>query len=113
MSGAPRFTGNAEVSYKPSFVKGLRVSAEWQRQGKYFMDDLDLYTYGGFDVVNIRAGYQYKGFELWVNAINAGNRFYSTFSSKNATANGSSSYSYSLGDPREITVGLAYHFGKK
>lgn len=113
MSGAPGFTGNAEVSYKPSFVKGLRVSAEWQRQGKYFMDDLDLYTYGGFDVVNIRAGYQYKGFELWMNAINAGNRFYSTFSSKNATANGSSSYSYSLGDPREITVGLAYHFGKK
>jgi iron complex outermembrane recepter protein len=112
MSGAPRFTGNAEVSYKPSFVKGLRVSAEWQHQGKYFMDDLDVYTYEGFDVINLRAGYQYKGFELWVNAINAGNSFYSTFSSKNATASGSSAYSYSLGDPREITFGLAYHFGK-
>jgi iron complex outermembrane recepter protein len=113
MSGAPRFTGNAEISYKPSFVKGLRVSAEWQHQGKYFMDDLDVYTYRGFDVINLRAGYQYKGFELWVNAINAANHFYSTFSSKNATASGSSAYSYSLGDPREITVGLAYHFSKK
>lgn len=113
MSGAPRFTGNAEIMYKPPFVKGLRVSAEWQHQGKYFMDDLDLYTYKGFDIVNLRAGYQYKMFEVWVNAINAGNLYYSTFSSKNATASGSSAYSYSLGDPREITVGLAYTFGKK
>lgn len=113
MSGAPRFTSNAEVMYKPPFVKGLRVSAEWQHQGKYFMDDLDLYTYKGFDIVNLRAGYQYKMFEVWVNAINAGNLYYSTFSSKNATTSGSSAYSYSLGDPREITVGLAYSFGKK
>lgn len=112
MSGAPGFTSNAEVMYKPSFVKALRISAEWQHQGAYFMDDLDLYKYRGFDIVNFRSGYQYKGFELWVNVINAGNLFYSTFSSKNAASSGSASYSYSLGDPREITVGLAYHFGK-
>ncbi len=113
MSGAPRFTSNAEVMYKPPFVKGLRISAEWQHQGKYFMDDLDKYTYKGFDIVNLRAGYQYKMFEVWVNAINAGNLYYSTFSSKNATSSGSPAYSYSLGDPREITIGLAYSFGKK
>lgn len=112
MSGAPRMTSNAEITYKPSFVKGLRLAAEWQHQGKYFMDDLDNYTYKGFDVINFRAGYQLKGFELWVNMLNATNLYYSTFSSKNATSSGNSSYSYSLGDPREITVGLAYHFGK-
>ncbi len=113
MSGAPRFTGNAEMMYKPSYVKGLRLSAEWQHQGAYFMDDLDVYKYKGFDVINLRAGYQLKQFELWVNALNVTNVYYSVFASKNATTNGSSSYSYSLGDPREITVGLAYHFGKK
>lgn len=113
MSGAPRFTGNAEVIYKPSYVKGLRVSAELQHQGNYFMDDLDLYKYKGFDVLNVRAGYQVKGFEIWVNALNATNLYYSVFSTKNATASGSAAYSYSLGEPREITVGLAYHFGKK
>jgi len=113
MSGAPRFIANAEISWKPSFVKGLRFGAEWQHQGRYFMDDLDMYKYKGFDVFNIRSGYQWKGFELWVNVINAGNLYYSVFSSKNATASGSSAYSYSLGDPREITVGLAYHFGVK
>lgn len=113
MSGAPRFTGNAEIMYKPSYIKGFRISAEWQHQGSYFMDDLDKYKYGGFDVLNLRAGYQIKGFEIWINAINATNVYYSTFSSKNATTSGNASYSYSLGDPREITIGLAWHFGKK
>lgn len=113
MSGAPRMTGNAEVTYKPSYAKGLRISAEWQHQGKYFMDDLDKYSYKGFDVINFRTGYRLKGFELWVNMLNATNLYYSAFSSKSATSSGNSSYSYSLGDPRELTIGLAYHFGKK
>ena len=113
MSGAPKFIANAEINYKPHFIKGFRIGAEWQHQSKYFMDDLDAYTYKGFDIFNIRTAYQLKGFELWVNVLNAGNLYYSTFSSKNAVASGSSSYSYSLGDPREITVGLAYHFAKK
>ncbi len=113
MSGAPRFFSNAEIMYKPSFIKGLRVGIEWQHQGSYFMDDLNKYKYGGFDVVNFRTGYNIKNFELWVNVINATNTYYSTFSSKNATSNGNASYSYSLGDPREITVGLAYRFGNK
>lgn len=112
MSAAPRFISNAEIIYKPSFVKGLRVSTEWQHQGKYFMDDLNNYSYGGFDVVNFRTGYRIKGFEIWVNILNAANSYYSVFSSKNATSNGNSSYSYNLGDPREITVGFAYHFSK-
>ncbi|MBZ4192593.1 TonB-dependent receptor [Niabella beijingensis] len=112
MSGAPRFTANAEVIYKPFFLKGFRISAEWQHQGRYFMDDLDLYTYKGFDVLNFRAGYRLKAFELWVNALNATNVYYSVFASKNATTNGNAAYSYSLGDPREITIGIAYRFGK-
>ncbi|MEO7049424.1 MAG: TonB-dependent receptor [Ferruginibacter sp.] len=113
MSGAPKFVANAEINYKPSFIKGFRIGAEWQHQSKYFMDDLDKATYKGFDIFNARVAYEIKGFELWVNVLNAGNLYYSTFSSKNATTNGSAAYSYSLGDPREITVGLAYHFGKR
>ncbi|ANH79863.1 TonB-dependent receptor [Niabella ginsenosidivorans] len=111
MSGAPRFTGNAEVSYKPAFVKGLRASIEWQHQGRYFMDDLDKERYEGFDVINCRAGYQLKNFEVWVNVLNATNRYYAVYASKNATSGGNAAYSYNLGDPREITLGVAYHFG--
>lgn len=113
MSDAPRFTSNAEITYKPSFIKGLRISAEWQHQGKYFMDDLDQTTYKGFNVFNFRTGYQFSHIEVWINALNATNHYYSVISTKNATTSGSAAYSYSLGDPREITFGVAYHFGKK
>ncbi|MFT4093150.1 MAG: TonB-dependent receptor plug domain-containing protein [Niabella sp.] len=113
MSGAPGFIANAEISYKPHYIAGLRVSGEWQHQGKYFMDDLDQYTYNGFDIINFRAGYTLKRVELWANLLNAANKYYSVFSSKSSTSGGSAAYSYSLGDPREITVGISYHFGKK
>lgn len=113
MSGAPRFIANTEIQYKPAFLKGFRISAEWQHQGKYFMDDLDKTSYAGFDVLNLRAGYKWKSVEVWVNALNATNLYYAVLATKNATTNGSSAYSYSLGDPREITFGIAYHFSKK
>ncbi|HVT86069.1 MAG TPA: TonB-dependent receptor plug domain-containing protein [Chitinophagaceae bacterium] len=113
MSDAPRFTSNAEIIYKPSYIKGFRISAEWQHQGNYFMDDLDQTKYKGFDVFNFRTGYQFSRIELWVNVLNATNLYYSVLSSKNATTNGSAAYSYNLGDPREITFGVAYHFGKR
>jgi iron complex outermembrane recepter protein len=113
MSDAPRFTSNAEIIYKPSFIKGFRISAEWQHQGSYFMDDLNKTTYKGFDVINFRAGYKFHRWEIWVNVLNATNRYYSVIASKNATINGSGAYSYSLGDPREITTGLSFHFGKQ
>lgn len=113
MSGAPRFTANAEIAYKPSFLNGFRIAAEWQHQGKYFMDDLDRYSYKGFDVLNLRAGYHFRAIEVWVNMLNATNLYYSVYAAKNATTTGTDSYSYTLGDPREITIGLAYHFEKK
>jgi iron complex outermembrane receptor protein len=112
MSGAPRFVSNAEISYKPVFAKGLRVSAELQHQSRYFMDDLNRYQYKGFDVVNLRAGYQIKFIEVWVNALNALNQFYAINATKSSTASGGTSYSYTLGDPREITIGVALKFGK-
>jgi hypothetical protein len=113
MSSAPRFTANAEITYKPSFLSGFRIAAEWQHQGKYFIDDLDLFSYNGFDVLNVRAGYRFKAFEVWMNVLNATNLYYSAYATKNATTNGTDAYSYTLGDPREVTIGLAYRFERK
>ena len=112
MSSAPHFISNGEVSWKPAFMKGFRVSAEWQHQGRYYMDDLDNFTYGGFDIVNFRTGYTSKHFDLWMNLLNAFNTYYSTLATKNATMKGNASYAYQLGDPREITIGIGYRFGK-
>jgi outer membrane receptor protein involved in Fe transport len=107
MAAAPHFTSNAEVMYKPVFAKGLRVGIEWQHQGSYYLDNANSGKYPGFDVYNIRAGYKLAGFEIWVNALNAFNSYYAVLASKSTYG-----YTYSLGDPREFSVGVSYHFGK-
>lgn len=112
ISAAPRFFSNAELTCRPSFVKGLRLSVEWQHQGAYFMDDLNAYRYSGFDVVNIRAAYHTGRLEVWTNLLNAFNQYYSTLATKGTSA-GNASYSYNLGDPAELTLGCSITFGKK
>jgi outer membrane receptor protein involved in Fe transport len=106
MNGAPHWMHNTEIWYKPSFAKGLRIGAEWQKIGKYFMDPKNTATYEGYDVFNIRAGYQLNGFEIWLNVMNVTDAYYSSNSTK------STSYSYQLGEPINFNVGIAYDFGK-
>jgi outer membrane receptor protein involved in Fe transport len=112
MPTAPHFSGNAELVYKPHYLKGLRVGIEEQQEGKYYMDNLQQYTYGGFNVTNIRAGYQLGHADVWLNALNVFNTYYATIATASATSNGAATYSYNLGDPRAFTLGVSYHFGK-
>jgi iron complex outermembrane receptor protein len=112
MNAAPSFTSNVEIIYKPNFVKGFRISGEWNHQSPYFMDDLNNFKYKGFDLINFRTGYQIKKVELWLNVLNILNEYYSPWATKVATTSGNASYSYYLGDPREITFGVSYKFGK-
>jgi iron complex outermembrane receptor protein len=107
MAAAPHFIANAELTYRPAFLKGFRVGAEWQRVGRYWMDDANAVRYGGFGIVNFRTGYVYRGWEVWVNALNAFNKYYAALASRSTYG-----YSYNLGDPAEVTVGLAWHFLK-
>ena len=88
-------------------MKGFRLGAEWQHLGKYWMDDANTRRYGGFDIVNFRTGYQVGAFEVWVNALNAFNKYYAALATKSTYG-----YSYNLGDPREVTVGVLWHFLK-
>ncbi|OCX53194.1 TonB-dependent receptor [Mucilaginibacter sp. PPCGB 2223] len=113
MASAPNFSGNAEVVYKPHYLKGFRFGIEEQQIGKYFMDNLEQYTYGGFKVTNVRGGYQVGRADVWVNALNVFNTYYATIATATATANGAASYSYNQGDPRAFTLGLSYKFGKQ
>ncbi|SEM64598.1 Outer membrane receptor proteins, mostly Fe transport [Chitinophaga rupis] len=108
MSAAPHFISNTEVMYHPAFIKGFRIGMEWQHLGKYWMDNANTQSYSGFDLVNLRTGYTVGRCEVWVNALNLFNKYYSTFASKSAYG-----YSYNLGDPREWNVGMAFRMGKK
>ena len=105
MNNAPNWTYNSEVWYKPSFIKGLRVGAELQHIGSYYVDPLNTAKYEGYNVLNLRAGYQFKGLEVWVNVLNATDNYYSNITSKSSFG-----YSYQLADPRNFNIGFAYDF---
>ena len=105
MPRASKWIANAEVSYKPTFVKGLRVGAEWQHMGPYFMDAANTRIYEGFDIFHVRLGYQIKGIEAWCNIMNITNKNYATNASRSAWGQ-----NYNPGNPRTFSVGLAYTF---
>lgn len=107
MNGAPNWIYNTEIGYRPSFVKGLRIGAEWQHVGSYWLDPVNTVKYPGFNVVHLRAGYQWKAFEIWVNTINVGNSYYAYTASKSSFG-----YSYNPAEPRNVTVGMSCDFGQ-
>lgn len=108
MPRASNWIANAEVTYKPSFLKGFRIGAEWQHMNPYFMDQANTIKYEGFDVLHVRLGYQFKQIEAWCNVMNITNAMYATNASKSAWGE-----SYSPGNPRTFSVGIAYTFKEK
>ncbi len=103
MNNAPNWLWNAELWYKPSFVKGLRLGVEWQHVGKYFVDPKNTAAYKGYDVVHVRAGHRIKNLELWANVMNVSNAYYSTITSKSSFG-----YSYQLAEPSHINIGVSF-----
>lgn len=106
MNGAPNWMHNAEIWYRPSFVKGLRVGVEWQKIGNYYMDPLNTVKYEGYNVFHFRAGYRLKAMEVWVNMMNAADKYYAYTSSKSGFG-----YSYTPAEPRHFNMGISYDFG--
>jgi iron complex outermembrane receptor protein len=107
MGQAPHLIMNSEITFKPSFLKGLRVALEWQRVGSYFTDPANTAKYNGFNLFNLRTGYAFRSFEVWANCINVTDAIYATTVEKSAYGT-----SYRPGDLRTINVGVAYHFNQ-
>lgn len=108
MATAPRFISNSEVTFKPSILPGLRLGLEWQHLGKYYMDAANTEFYAGYNLFNFRTGYEIKGFEVWLNAINLTDKLYATTVDKFSYGK-----SYRQGIPRTFNVGIAYNFSTK
>lgn len=108
MNGAPAFTGNAELMYKPKWCPGLRTGIEWQHNGAYWMDPQNTVRDPGFNLLNLRAGYEWKALELWCNVINLTDNYYSINTSKSAFG-----YAYTVGNPQAFNIGIAYTFTAK
>ncbi len=103
MPNAPEILFNTEVWYRPIWLQGFRIGAEVQKVGKYFVDPANNATYEGYMTMNIRAGYRKNAFEIWANAMNVTNEYYS-----NITAKSSFGWSYRLADPRNFNIGVSY-----
>lgn len=103
MSQAPSYFVNSELSYKPGFLKGFRVSVEWQGMGGYHTDAENTAKYNGFNILNARTGYQFKSYEVWVNCLNVGNVVYATTVEKSSWGT-----TYRPGQLRTFNVGIAW-----
>lgn len=102
MNAAPRWIHNIELWYKPSYLPGFRIGAEWQLEGSYFMDPRNTVKYKGYQVLNLRTGYKWKAMEAWVNVLNLTNNYYSYLSLKTG-----SGYSYQLAEPLNVNMGIS------
>lgn len=108
MNAAPKWMANAEAFYYPSFMKDFRVGVEWQYLGKYFLDPENTEFYDGFNMFNIRLGYELKGVEVWANILNVTDKLYATSASKSRFGK-----SYNPGEPRSYNIGIAYKLSGK
>jgi len=108
MSQAPPYIINAEITYKPAFFKGFRLSMEYQGLGKYYTDAQNTSTYNGFHVFNARMGYSVKSIEIWANCTNLTDAVYATTVEKSVYGT-----TYRPGQLRTLNIGIAYNYNKK
>lgn len=105
MAQAPAYIYNGEIVYKPRYCKGFRIAAELQGMSNYYTDPQNTAKYKGFAIINARAGYSFRGFELWTNCLNIANTIYATTVDKSAYGT-----AYRPGQLRSFNLGLAYSF---
>jgi iron complex outermembrane receptor protein len=112
MANAPKWIANSELTYKPLFIPGFRVAGEWQHIDTYFTNPANTKTYGGYDIYNLRLGYDLKqtvlkGAGIWFNVLNLTNKLYATTVTSNQYGD-----TYNAAPPRTCTLGISYSFAK-
>lgn len=110
MNLAPGWTANSEITYRPEFLPNFRIAIEWQKIGKYYIDELNTREYPGYQIFNLRTGYTFKGFEVWVNLMNITDELFAVRVTKSSY---SGAISYMPGIRRTIFVGIGYNFDSK
>ncbi len=105
IAGAPNNLANARLFYIPTYLKGLKVMAEWQYVGSYWMDDKHTVAkYDGYNIGNLKADYAYsKALRLFGKVTNITDEKYAV--------NARYAYGkedYTPGDPRSFYAGVEY-----
>lgn len=108
MPQAPDWLANAQITYRPSYINGLRISLEWQYVGEYFMESTNMKVFQAYNLFNLRAAYKWRGIEFWCNWLNLSDELYATVARANAWGQ-----RYSMGNPMNVNLGLSFDFMKK
>jgi iron complex outermembrane recepter protein len=112
MPSSPKWLWNTEISYYPKWAKGLRTSLEWQHVSKWYQNQINTVSYKGYDLLNFRVGYQWKGIELFTNIMNLTDALYATNATRGNNATDRTTFTPAA--PRTFMMGLQYSFsGKK
>ncbi|WP_281310511.1 TonB-dependent receptor [Flavobacterium flavigenum] len=111
MPAAPRWSGNSEVSYYPSWLPNLRTSVEWQLVGSYYQDQINTVKYDGYNLFNARIGYQWKKIEIYGNVMNLTDKLYAYNVSRTNIANAQPTYTAAA--PRTFVFGIQYNLSLK
>lgn len=111
MPSAPRWLWNSEISYYPNWFKNFRTSVEWQHAAGWFQNQTNTVRYEGYNLVNFRAGYRWKGIELFTNVMNLTDALYATNATRGNAATDRTTFTPAA--PRTFTVGMQYNFTGK
>lgn len=120
MPQAPRWIANAEVTYKPRWLPGLRAAVEYQRIGPWYQDqvnrvrhaDRGLFGARGVSVLNVRAGYAWREtVEVFVNVLNATDELYAHSATRGNAPTDRTTFTPAA--PRTVGVGVQYNFSGK
>lgn len=109
MPSAPATIWNSEINYNPT--KNLRMSLEWQHVGESFQNQINTVKYSGYDILNFRAGYNFKNIEIFTNVMNATNALYASNVSRGNNATDRSNFTPAA--PRTVVLGLQFNLFKK
>ena len=105
MPSAPKTFATLEYQIKP--LPELLLSAEGVYVASYWINDANTVKYAGHTVLNLRANYRKKAYEVYGQILNAADVDYAESTSfSNNQAN------YTPAAPRTFLLGLRYHFGE-
>lgn len=119
MPQSPRFIANSEITYRPGWFKGFRISAEWQRMSEWYQNQVNTVKYNdkgflgarGISLLNMRTGYDWKGVELFMNIYNLTDELYANTATRGN--NPSDKSNFNPGAPRIFNFGMQYSFTAK
>ena len=112
MSSSPRWSWNTEFSYYPKWLKNFRTSVEWQYISGWYQNQINTIKYEGYNLLNFRVGYKWKGIEIYSNIMNITDVLYANSASRGN--NVTDRTTFNPGAPRTFVFGIQYNFaGKK